>query len=111
MMEEKDMVRFKDLSEEQKLQVIWQMLHNQLNNSMRTNEDAAQILDYVKGKLQNQYGLLVENINDSQKHMKKSPQTVMQVRELLMQGYNFSQIARNLGIDRRTVSRIANTKY
>lgn len=105
------MSRFYDLSEEQKVQVVWQMLHNQLNNSMKTNEDAEEMLEYIKNKLQNQYGLLtISNVN-SQKHMKKSPQTVMKVRELLMQGYNFSQISRSLGIDRRTVSRIASKRY
>ena len=105
------MSKFGELSEERKVQVVWQMLHNQLNNSMRTNEDAMEILEYMRNELQNQYGLLIEKVSDSQKHMKKSPQTVMRVRELLMQGYNYSQISRCLGIDRRTVSRIANTKY
>lgn len=110
-MEEEDMSRFNDLSEDQKVQVVWQLLHNQLNTSLRTNEDATEILDYIKSRLQNQYGLLKISNEDSQKYMKKTPQTVLKVRELLMQGYNFSQIARSLGIDRRTVSRIANTRY
>ena len=101
------MKKFKELTNEEKAKVVSDMLAGDLDENLRTEETAEDIMKFIKENLQGQYKLLGVNLEESQKHMKKSPEMVLKIRELLSLGYNYSQVARNLGICRSTVVRVA----
>ena len=117
------MSNFNSLTEKEKCNEIMYMVRGQLSSTFRNKEDAIEILNYIKEKLSSTYKInvdepvkefikpVVREDTCKEKHKRKDEDTVNKVREMLNQGKSYSQIGRALNIDRRTVSRISNTKY
>ena len=107
------MTRFDTLSFDQKQQIIALLLYGKLNSSLRNKDDAEAMVEFI-WELLRKLGVDVPKPYvevhgaTKDKHRRLTPDQRNQVQQLLSAGYNYSEIARTLNIDRRTVSKIDN---